>query len=233
MEPIRLQKYIAMCGVASRRAAENLILSGAVQVNGQPVTELGTKVTDRDKVTVNGEAIHVEKKKYYIMINKPKGVICAVSDDRERECVVDLVKDVPARLFPVGRLDYDTSGLLLLTNDGDFMQQLTHPSFEVWKTYRAVVKGVPTEADVRRFAEGILLEDGKTEPAVLDVVGYKGKNAIAEISIREGRMMEACGHPVLSLERVSIAGLGLGDLKPGKWRFLREADFERLFGARD
>ena len=124
MEPIRLQKYIAMCGVASRRAAENLILSGAVQVNGKPVTELGTKVTDRDKVSVNGEAIHVEKKKYYIMINKPKGVICAVSDDRERECVVDLVKDVPARLFPVGRLDYDTSGLLLLTNDGDFMQQL-------------------------------------------------------------------------------------------------------------
>ena len=238
-EPIRLQKYIAMCGVASRRAAEALILAGAVKVNGQTVTEMGTKVTERDNITVNGEVIHPEKKKYYIMINKPKGVICAVSDDRERECVVDLVKDVPARLFPVGRLDYDTSGLLLLTNDGDFMQKLTHPSFEVWKTYRAVVKGVPTEKDVQRFAEGVLLEDGMTEPAVLDVVGYKGKNAIAEISIREGRnrqvrrMMEACGHPVLSLERISVAALELGDLKPGKWRFLRERDFELLFGSQD
>lgn len=237
MEPVRLQKYIAMCGVASRRAAEKLIDQGLVSINGKVVTEQGIKVTDKDKITVDGKAILPEKKKYYIMMNKPVSCICAVSDDRGRDCVVDLVKEeIPARLFPVGRLDYDTSGLLLLTNDGDFMQKLTHPSFEIWKTYRAVVRGVPTEKNVSDFAEGIELEDGKTEPAVLEIVGYKGNNAIAEISIKEGknrqvrRMLAACGHPVISLERISIAALKLGDLKPGAWRNLKEKDFEALFG---
>ena len=237
MEPVRLQKYIALCGVASRRAAEKLIEQGLVSVNGKVVTEQGVKVTPKDRVTVDGQVILPEKKKYYIMMNKPTGCICAVSDDRGRECVVDLVKqEIPARLFPVGRLDYDTSGLLLLTNDGDFMQKLTHPSFEIWKTYRAVVKGVPTEKNIFDFAAGIELEDGKTAPAVLEVVGYKGKNAIAEVSIKEGRnrqvrrMMEACGHPVISLERISIEALELGDLKPGAWRNLKEKDFEALFG---
>ncbi len=236
MEEIRLQKYLAMCGVASRRAAEQLIVDGRVSVNGKIITQQGTKVTSKDKVLVDGKPVQVEKKKYYIMMNKPTGYICAVTDDRERPCVVDILKDdVPARIFPVGRLDYDTSGLLLLTNDGDFMQKLTHPSYEVWKTYRAVVKGVPTERNVEEFASGIVLEDGRTEPAVLDVVGYKGKNAIAEISIKEGknrqvrRMMQAIGHPVLSLERISIAALELGNLKPGAWRYLKEKDFEALF----
>ena len=237
MEPVRLQKYIALCGVASRRAAEKLIEQGLVSVNGKVVTEQGVKVTQKDRVTVDGKVILPEKKKYYIMMNKPTGYICAVSDDRGRACVVDLVKqEIPARLFPVGRLDYDTSGLLLLTNDGAFMQKLTHPSSEIWKTYRAVVKGVPTEKNVTDFAAGIELEDGKTAPAVLEVVGYKGKNAIAEVSIQEGRnrqvrrMMETCGHPVISLERISIAALELGDLKPGAWRNLKEKDFEALFG---
>ncbi len=237
MEPVRLQKYIAMCGVASRRTAEKLIVQGLVSVNGQVVTEQGIKVTQKDKVTVNGKVILPEKKKYYIMMNKPKGCICAVSDDRGRECVVDLVKEeIPARLFPVGRLDYDTSGLLLLTNDGEFMQRLTHPSFEIWKTYRAVVRGVPTEKNISDFAAGIELEDGKTEPAVLEVIGYKGNNAIVEVSVKEGRnrqvrrMMDACGHSVISLERISIAALELGDLKPGAWRNLKEKDFEALFG---
>ena len=236
MTPVRLQKYIAMCGIASRRAAEKLICDGLVSVNGKIVTEQGVKVTSRDKVSVEGQVILPEKKKYYIMMNKPPGTICAVSDDRGRTCVVDLIREeIPARLFPVGRLDYDTSGLLLLTNDGEFMQKLTHPSFEIWKTYRAVVKGVPAEKDVAAFAEGILLEDGKTEPAVLEVVGYKGKNAIAEISVREGRnrqvrrMMEACSHSVISLERIRIAALDLGNLKPGAWRNLKEKDFEALF----
>lgn len=237
MEPVRLQKYIAMCGIASRRAAEKLIEQGLVSVNGKVVTEQGVKVTKKDRITVDGKVILPEKKKYYIMMNKPTGYICAVSDDRGRDCVVDLVKEeIPARMFPVGRLDYDTSGLLLLTNDGEFMQKLTHPSFEIWKTYRAVVKGVPTEKNISDFASGIELEDGKTEPAVLEVVGYKGKNAIAEISIKEGRnrqvrrMLETCGHPVISLERISIAALELGDLKPGAWRNLKEKDFEALFG---
>ncbi len=235
MEPVRLQKYMAMCGVASRRAAEKLIAEGKVTVNGRVVTEQGVKVTDRDRVAVEGKTVSPEKKKYYIMMNKPAGCICASSDDRGRPCVVDLVADeVPARMFPVGRLDYDTTGLLILTNDGELTQKLTHPSNEIWKTYRAVLKGTPNESDVQAVAEGLDLEDGRTAPAVLEVVGYKGNNAIAEVSIREGRnrqvrrMMERIGHPVLKLERISIGALELGKLAPGQWRFMKEKDIEAL-----
>lgn len=236
MEEYRLQKYIAMCGVASRRNSEEMIKQGRVSVNGQVITELGSKVTKKDKVAVDGKEIQIEKKKYYIIMNKPEGVLCSVSDDRDRTCVVDLIKGVDARLFPVGRLDYDTSGLLLLTNDGDFMQKITHPSFEMWKTYEAVVRGVPNESDVKAFQTGLELEDGKTLPALLDVIGYKGngKNAIVEVVIREGRnrqvrrMLDKIGHPVLSLKRTKIGNLYLGDMKPGTWRFMKEKDFRDL-----
>lgn len=238
MEEMRLQKFLALCGVASRRGAEVIISEGRVAVNGKVVTEMGIKVKDADKVTVDGKAVKPEKRKYYIMLNKPAGVLSSVKDDRGRECVVDIIEGVDARLYPVGRLDYDTTGLLLLTNDGDFMQKVTHPSFEIWKTYQAVVKGVPTETDVKRFAEGIMLDDGKTLPAVLDVVGYKGKNAIVEVSIREGRnrqvrrMLERIGHPVNSLKRISFGCLELGDLKPGKWKYLSIEDLSGMFEKR-
>lgn len=234
MEEIRLQKYLAQCGVASRRGAEQIIRDGRVAVNGVIVTEMGTKLKKNEKVTVDGQVVKPEKNKYYILLNKPSGVLSSVKDDRGRDCVVNLIEGVDARLYPVGRLDYDTTGLLLLTNDGDFMQKVTHPSFEIWKTYRAVVKGVPTETDVKRFAEGLMLDDGKTLPAVLDVVGYKGNNAIVEVSIREGRnrqvrrMMERIGHPVNSLTRISFGSLELGDLKPGKWRHVRPEEIARL-----
>ena len=234
MEEIRLQKYLAQCGVASRRGAEQIIRDGRVAVNGVVVTEMGTKLKKNEKVTVDGQVVKPEKNKYYILLNKPSGVLSSVKDDRGRDCVVNLIEGVDARLYPVGRLDYDTTGLLLLTNDGDFMQKVTHPSFEIWKTYRAVVKGVPTETDVKRFAEGLMLDDGKTLPAVLDVVGYKGNNAIVEVSIREGRnrqvrrMMERIGHPVNSLTRISFGSLELGDLKPGKWRHVRPEEIARL-----
>ena len=234
MEEIRLQKYLAQCGVASRRGAEQIIRDGRVAVNGVIVTEMGTKLKKNEKVTVDGQVVKPEKNKYYILLNKPSGVLSSVKDDRGRDCVVNLIEGVDARLYPVGRLDYDTTGLLLLTNDGDFMQKVTHPSFEIWKTYRAVVKGVPTETDVKRFAEGLMLDDGKTLPAVLDVVGYKGNNAIVEVSIREGRnrqvrrMMERIGHPVTSLTRISFGSLELGDLKPGKWRHVRPEEIARL-----
>ena len=234
MEEMRLQKYIAQCGIASRRAAEQLIADGKVSVNGKTVTEMGIKVSSKDSVTVNGTQIKPEKRKYYILMNKPAGVLSSAKDDRGRECVVDLIEGVNARLYPVGRLDYDTTGLILLTNDGEFMQRVTHPSFEIWKTYQAVVKGVPNESDVKRFSEGIVLDDGKTLPAVLDVVGYKGNNAIVEVSIREGRnrqvrrMLERIGHPVNSLTRISFGTLELGDLKPGKWRFVSQEEIERL-----
>ncbi len=238
MEEMRLQKYMALCGAASRRAAEHMIEEGRVSVNGSTVTGMGTKVSGNDTVCVDGNIIKPEKRKYYILMNKPAGVLSASKDDRGRECVVDLVQGVDARLYPVGRLDYDTTGLIILTNDGEFMQKVTHPSFEVWKTYRAVVKGVPNETDIRKFAEGIMLEDGKTLPAVLDVVGYKGNNAIAEISIREGRnrqvrrMLDRIGHPVNSLTRISFGTIELGDLKPGKWRFLSPEEIEKLTEVR-
>lgn len=234
MEEMRLQKYLALCGVASRRGAETLIAGGKVCVNGAVITEMGVKVNAKDKITVNGEPVRLEKKKYYILLNKPAGVLSSVSDDRGRPCVTELIEGVDARLYPVGRLDYDTTGLLILTNDGDFMQRVTHPSFEIWKTYQAVVKGTPNETDVRKFAEGIVLEDGKTLPAVLDVVGYKGNNAIVEISLREGknrqvrRMLDRIGHPVRSLQRIRFGNLELGDLKPGKWRHLRAEELEKL-----
>ncbi|MBR5785619.1 MAG: rRNA pseudouridine synthase [Clostridia bacterium] len=234
MEELRLQKYLAQCGVSSRRGAEQIIQEGRVTVNGTVVTEMGIKVKKGDKVTVDGQIVKQEKIKYYILLNKPAGVLSSVKDDRGRECVVDLIEGIDARLYPVGRLDYDTTGLLLLTNDGDFMQRVTHPSFEIWKTYQAVVKGVPTETDVKRFAEGIMLDDGKTLPAVLDVVGYKGNNAIVEVSIREGRnrqvrrMLERIGHPVNSLKRISFGSLELGDLKPGKWRHVQPEEIARL-----
>ena len=234
MEELRLQKYLAQCGVSSRRGAEQIIQESRVAVNGTVVTEMGIKVKKGDKVTVDGQLVKQEKSKYYILLNKPSGVLSSVKDDRGRDCVVDLIEGIDARLYPVGRLDYDTTGLLLLTNDGDFMQRVTHPSFEIWKTYQAVVKGVPTETDVKRFAEGIMLDDGKTLPAVLDVVGYKGSNAIVEVSIREGRnrqvrrMLERIGHPVNSLKRISFGSLELGDLKPGKWRHVKPEEIARL-----
>lgn len=238
MEEMRLQKFMAICGVASRRESEKIIAAGRVVVNGQIVTELGLKVKyPKDSVKVDDVPIKPEKDKYYIMLNKPEGFLSSVKDDRGRECVVSLVEGVNARLYPVGRLDYDTTGLLILTNDGDFMQCVTHPSSEIWKTYRAVVRGVPDESDVKHFAQGIMLDDGKTLPAVLDVVGYKGDNAIIEVSIREGRnrqvrrMLDRVGHSVKSLHRISYGTLSLGDLKPGKWRRLTNEEVSQLLDA--
>ncbi len=234
MEPMRLQKYLAQCGVASRRTAEKLIGEGHVTVNGTVITEMGVKVTGKEKILVDGKPAKPESRKIYIMIHKPTGVLSSAKDDRERVCVVDLVEGVDERLYPVGRLDYDSSGLLLLTNDGDFMQKMTHPSFEIWKTYEAVVKGTPNESHVKRFADGMELDDGKTLPALLTVIGYKGNNAIAEVRIREGRnrqvrrMMEKIGHPVVSLKRTAFGSLELGELKPGKWRHLTDKELAQL-----
>lgn len=234
MEEMRLQKYLAVCGVASRRGAEALISEGRVSVNGQVITEMGVKITGNEKILVDGKPVKPEKHKIYIMLYKPKSVLSSVRDDRDRKCVVDLIEGVDERLYPVGRLDYDTTGLIILTNDGDFMQHLTHPSYEIWKTYEAVVRGTPTENNVRSFADGLELDDGPTLPALLTVVGYKGKNAIAEVRIREGRnrqvrrMLEKIGHPVLELKRISYGNLELGELRPGQWRYLRPEEVESL-----
>ena len=238
MDEMRLQRYLAQCGVASRRSAEVMISEGRVTVNGSVVTEMGTKVSGRDQVCVDGKPVRPERNKIYIMINKPVGVLSSSSDDRGRQCVVDLVEGVKERLYPVGRLDYDTSGLLLLTNDGDFTRRMTHPSFEIWKTYEALVRGEINEGNIKRFSEGIVLEDGPALPALLTVTGHKGVNDIAEVRIREGRnrqvrrMLEAIHHPVLKLKRTGYGPLELDpELKPGAWRYLREEEVAMLLDS--
>ncbi len=236
---MRLQKYLALSGVASRRNAEKMILEGRISVNHRTVTEMGFLVDENcDLVEADGNPVSIQNEKHYIAYNKPVGEVTTVSDPEGRATVMDKFRDFPVRLYPVGRLDYDTSGLLLLTNDGEFTQKLTHPSFEIWKTYEAVVRGEPNEGNVKRFAEGLTLDDGPTLPALLTVIGHKGNNAIAEVRIREGRnrqvrrMLEAIHHPVLKLRRVGFGPVELDpDLKPGAWRYLKEDEVSKLLGA--
>ncbi len=232
----RLQKILAQAGVASRRKCEALIVAGEVAVNGRVVTELGAKADpQKDVITVRGKPIAAQSK-LYLMFHKPKGVITALSDPRGRPVVADYLKDVPARVYPVGRLDYDTEGLLLLTNDGELAYRLTHPRFQVAKTYHATVERVPHGSDLERLASGIRLEDGMTAPAEAEYVDVDpdGKWATISITIREGRnrqvrrMFEAIGHPVLRLKRVAFAGLKLEGLKRGKYRHLTAEELEIL-----
>lgn len=233
----RLQKILANAGVASRRKCEELILSGQVQVNGQTITTLGTKADPAvDVITVNGKAIGIEKK-MYIMLNKPKGVITSASDPQGRRIVTDYLKGINERLYPVGRLDYDTEGLLLLTNDGEFAHLLTHPRHHVPKTYLATVKGVPHGSALEQLQQGIKLEDGMTAPAEVEYydVDPDGKQSIITITIHEGRnrqvrrMFDAISHPVLKLKRISFGDLYLENLKRGSYRHLTKAEVDGLF----
>ena len=232
----RLQKVIAYAGVASRRKAEQLITEGKVKVNGTVVRELGTKVSNSDTIEVEGVKLEKENKVYFLLY-KPKGYISAVTDDKGRKTVVDIFKKhVPERIFPVGRLDYDTTGLLLLTNDGEFSYQLTHPKFKIDKTYVARVKGVPTIEGLKKLQRGIKLEDGKTAPAKVSMTSFDEKSgkAICEITIHEGRnrqvrrMFEAIGTPVVKLKREQFAFLTLGNLKPGEYRQLTKQEVKWL-----
>lgn len=231
----RLQKVMARAGVASRRKAEEMITAGQVKVNGKTVTELGTKVSPSDKVEVNGVPLAGEEKKYFLFY-KPRGVISAVSDDKNRKVVVDFFEGVAERIYPVGRLDYDTSGLLLLSNDGEFANLLTHPKHEIPKTYIAKIKGVPEREHLKKLERGIKLEDGQTAPAKVRTlsVDKRKNNAIAEIVIHEGknrqvrRMFEAIGHPVLKLKRERLAFLDLHGLTAGEWRELSPHEVKRL-----
>ncbi|WP_055107733.1 pseudouridine synthase [Paenibacillus ihumii] len=233
----RLQKILAAAGVASRRKCEELIVSGQVQVNGETVTALGTKADPAvDVITVNGKTIGTEKK-VYIMFNKPKGVITSASDPQGRKIVTDYLKGISERLYPVGRLDYDTEGLLLLTNDGDFAHLLTHPKHHVPKTYLATVKGVPHGTELDKLKEGIMLEDGMTAPAEVEYydVDPGGKQSVISITIHEGRnrqvrrMFEAIHHPVVKLKRISFGDLYLDNLKRGLFRHLTKEEVEGLF----
>ncbi|GGH24736.1 ribosomal large subunit pseudouridine synthase B [Paenibacillus segetis] len=233
----RLQKILAGAGVASRRKCEELILKGKVEVNGETVTTLGTKADPAvDVITVEGKSIGAEKK-LYIVFNKPKGVITSASDPQGRKIVTDYLKGVTERLYPVGRLDYDTEGLLLLTNDGDFAHLLTHPKHHVPKTYIAAVKGVPHGTELDKLKKGILLEDGITAPAEVEYqdIDPEGKHSTISITIHEGknrqvrRMFEAIGHPVTKLKRIAFGELFLGNLKRGLYRHLTKEEIEGLY----
>lgn len=236
-EKMRLQKYLALCGVASRRAAEKLITDGRVAVNGVTITELGTKVSSKDKVTFDGKPVSDGEKKIYIALNKPVGYLSSASDDRGRQTVVDLVKgDFAERLYPVGRLDYDTEGLIFLTNDGDFTYAVTHPKHNIDKTYEAVIRGRLTEDEIIALCRGVDIDGFVTSPALVDIIDEHDGKATVQITIHEGknrqvrRMFESVGHRVLKLKRISVGRVKLGNLKSGQWRELTEREIKNLKG---
>ncbi len=230
----RLSRLIAAAGVASRRKCEELIRAGRVRLDGEVVTNVGVKADPaRARIEVDGKPVTVQPPEY-ILLNKPRGPLSAASDDRGRETVVALVKGVAARLYPVGRLDADAEGLLLLTNDGDLTYRLTHPRYRVDKVYQAEVKGTPGRAALERLRRGVMLSDGPSRAVRARVVGKWEHGARVELTLHSGRkrevkrLLKAVGHPVVRLRRVRMGPLTLGGLAPGRWRRLTEEEAARL-----
>lgn len=235
----RLQKILSSAGVASRRLSEELIVQGRVSVNGKTVTELGTKADPSvDEIKVDGRRIKVEQRRRYILLNKPRGYITTRSDPQGRPTVMDLMKGVREYVYPVGRLDYDSEGLLILTNDGELAAKLTHPRHEVEKVYEARVKGIPDEHTLDRLAKGVTIEGRRTAPARLRAsepfVKGSGEQTVIEITIHEGRqrqvrqMFDSVGHPVVRLRRVRIGPIVDPDIPPGHWRELTPREISLL-----
>ena len=226
----RLQKYMARCGVASRRKCEEIILAGKVKVNGMIINELGTKVTLDDIVEYEGKRILPEENKVYIMLNKPEGVITSAKDEKGRKTILDIVK-VEERVYPIGRLDYDSSGLLLLTNDGDVYNNIIHPRVEIDKKYIAECKGIFSKQDIEKFEKGLDIGGYVTAPAKIRIISYI---STVEITIHEGknrqirRMCSSLNHEVISLKRVSIGELKLGYLQKGKYRELTKEEVQYI-----
>ena len=233
---MRLQKYLALSGVASRRNAEKMIAEGRVAVNGRVITEMGVQVDElTDQVTVDGNLCRLEEEKHYLAYNKPIGEVTTVTDPEGRATVMDKFRDYPVRLYPVGRLDYDSEGLILLTNDGDLMNNLLHPSREVEKQYLVKVSNRVTDEEIRRLRAGVQLDDGRmTSPADVPLVRYEAFASVLLVSIHEGRnrqvrrMFSAVGHEVVSLKRVGFATIKLHDLPRGQWRRLTEVEVKKL-----
>ena len=231
---IRLQKYLSQCAVASRRKSEELIASGKVKVNGK-VAGLGDKINPkRDTVTVSGKKIIKHTEHTYIVLHKPRGFITTMSDEMDRKCVAELIKDVKCRVFPVGRLDKDSEGMLLFTNDGDFANALTHPTKHVPKTYRVTVRPSISEDQLTALTEGIIIDDRKTAPAEVHVVTKEENRVVLEIILYEGRnrqirkMCEEVGLEVARLKRTAIGSIKLGMLKQGSWRHLTDDEVRKL-----
>lgn len=231
---MRLNKYIAHAGIASRRKADELTINGNVKINGVSVREPGYDVKEGDVVEVNGTRIMHAEKLEYVMLNKPEGYITSVRDDRDRPVVTELTADVDARLFPVGRLDYNTSGLLLLTNDGDLAYRLSHPRHQVTKTYRARVAGVLSRGRIASLRKGVDIGGFVTSPAQVKVIKQNPRSAIVEIKIHEGKnrqvrkMFAAVGNKVQELQRIAVGDLYLGRLKEGHYRKLTREEIEYL-----
>ena len=240
----RLQKYMARCGIASRRKCEEIILEGKIKVNGTVITEVGTKTNpEKDIVEYNNNIIKVEEKKVYIMLNKPEGYITSVKDEKGRKTVLDIV-NVEERVYPIGRLDYDSSGLLILTNDGSIYNNIIHPRVSIKKNYIAVCRGKFSENDIKSFKKGIDIGGYVTAEAAIEVISEekrfnKRKNcdeilSTVEISIHEGknrqirRMCSSLNHEVISLKRVSIGNIKLGYLKKGEWRHLTDKELDYI-----
>lgn len=238
IEPIRLQKYISQCGIASRRKAEELILQGSVKINGKTAV-LGDKVYPNDKVYLRGKRIILPKNSNrYIMLNKPRGFITTMSDDRGRKCVAELVQNVGERVYPIGRLDKDSEGMLILTNDGDFANKIMHPRNSVYKNYRVTVRPNIDEEQLIKLETGVTLDDGtKTAPAQVTVIHKEQGRVVLEMILHEGknreirRMCEALGLEVARLKRTQIGGVKMGMLKQGDWRDLTEKEVKALLAS--
>ena len=233
----RLQKWIANQGILSRRKAEEAILQGKVTINGKLVTELGTKVDgEKDIVAYEGKVIQKQEQKAYILLNKPIGYVTTVRDQFKRDTVMDLVKDCQYKVLPVGRLDMYTSGALILSNDGDFIYEVTHPKHEITKTYTVTVKGIITQEEKEKLEKGVEIENYVTRPALVKILKTDTEKNISriEITIHEGKnrqvrkMCEAIEKKVLALHRSKIAGIGVKDLPLGKWRYLTREEVEKI-----
>ena len=231
----RLQKIISAAGAASRRKAEELIVEGSVTVNGRIVRELGTKADpEKDAIKVSGKLIHLPQSKTYIVLNKPRGFITSMKDPEGRPVVTELLKGVKARVVPVGRLDYDTEGLLIMTNDGDLAHSLMHPSHVISKIYLAKVKGIIEDKAIERLEKGVKLREGVTAPARVKKLKKSVANSWVEITVHEGRyrqvrrMLEEVGYPVIKLIRVTYGSLALGNVPLGKYRHLTSDEVKLL-----
>lgn len=239
MEPQRLQKWLAHCGYGSRRVCEQLIQQGRVQINGAIAT-LGAKVDpQRDTITVDGKRVQPPQELVYLMLHKPRGYVTTRKDPHAPRTVMELLKDAPPNLFPIGRLDADSEGLLLFTNDGEFANRLMHPRYKLPKTYRVWVRGKPSERALKQLREGVPLDDGTTAPAQVKLIRTENGQSLLEIVLYEGRkrqirrMCEVVGHPVQRLKRIAIGDLRLPrDLPSGKWRLLTPAEVQMLSSTR-
>lgn len=234
MEEMRIQKYLAYAGIASRRKAEQLVKECRISVNGKIISEPGIKVLPQDVVAVDGKVVSIKRQYVYIALNKPVGYISSVKDQFGRKTVVDLINGANARIYPVGRLDYDTSGLLFLTNDGEFAYMMTHPRHEIPKTYIAKVKGSISEYALTMLKQGVDIGGFITSKAEAELLSKKEGNSVVQITIHEGKnrqirkMFDAVGFPVLKLKRIKIGNVGLAELKPGEWRYLSDKEIQDL-----